>query len=60
MRPGPEPPVQTGIGSGWACHRDPLFQNQPLPGLAALRCSRSRPALEQEVRIPEYHSTYPG
>lgn len=29
MRPGPEFPVRTGIGSGWACHRDPLFQNQP-------------------------------
>lgn len=29
MRPGPEFPVQAAIGSGWACHRDPLFQNQP-------------------------------
>lgn len=27
--PGPEVPVQTGIGAGWACHRGPLFQNQP-------------------------------
>lgn len=28
-RPGPQFPVQAGIGSGWVCHRDPLFQNQP-------------------------------
>jgi hypothetical protein len=29
LMPGPECPVQVGIGSGWVCHRDPLFQNQP-------------------------------
>lgn len=29
LRPGPECPVQVDIGSGWVCHRDPLFQNQP-------------------------------
>lgn len=28
-RAGPRFPGQAGIGSGWACHRDPLFQNQP-------------------------------